>query len=794
MPLNFLRTSIPGHAWLCLAFCLTVCAGAARAQAGAEATVEAPLMTSPLGKASEANNLGTGAAAGIGSINPADAKSALQQMQAGRAATANPQDTKAAARQSDLVPLAPTQFQKFVQDSTGKPVNLYGYNLFEANRYPAVTDIPVPANYVLGPGDEIDLKIWGAVDVSLRLTIDRNGQVTVPKVGPITVAGTRSDALEKLLKTQIGRVFNNFELSATLGRLRTIQIFVVGQARKPGAYTVSSLSTLVSALFESGGPSATGSMRSIQLVRGGQAVTTLDLYKFIHAGDTQADARLLPGDVVVIPPAGPRVALVGALDNPGVYELGAAEETLHNLLRYSGGQQVLSASHKVLVERIRSGVAKAPREVQERALNEAGLKTTVRDGDVVTLLNLSPEFVNAVTLRGNVAQPLRYAYRPGMRVSDLIPEPEALIQPDYYTRKNILVQRETARSRALERELASGQRVLSEQDQRSATDVRNLLEEINWDYAAIERLNGREVKTQLIPFNLTRAIKEKTPQDNILLQPGDVVTIFSVNDLPVPLEKRTQFVRIGGEVRVPGVYQVEPGETLSALIQRAGGFSKNAYPYGTVFTRESTRLQQQENLNKAIRRMEAEVNSLAASAVQNITDQEKGNSIQAQVAGQRALLGRLQGLKASGRIALEMDPLSPQLPAITLEDGDQITVPHAPSFVGVFGAVLTETAYIHRPNNTLKDYLDKSGITREADLDNLMVIRADGTVESNARKSSLWGAGFNNKKLNPGDSIFVPEVLDRRSSYTQFITGAKDWTQLFYQFGLGAAAVKTLRN
>lgn len=779
MPLNSLRSSIPGFYRLCLAFCLTVCGIAAHAQAGAEATVEAPLMTSPLGKASEASNLGSGAAAGIGNVNSLDAKSALQQMQAGRAVAPNPQDTKTTARQTDLTPLATTQFQKFVQDSTGKPVNLYGYNLFEANRYPAVTDIPVPANYVLGPGDEIDLKIWGAVDVALRLAVDRNGQVTVPKVGPITVAGTRSDALEKLLKTQIGRVFNNFELSATLGRLRTIQVFVVGQARKPGAYTVSSLSTLVSALFESGGPSATGSMRAIQLVRAGQPVTTLDLYKFIHAGDTQADARLLPGDVVVIPPAGPRVALVGALDNPAVYELGAAEESLQNLLKYSGGQQVLSASHKVLVERIRSGVAKAPREVQERALNQAGLQSTVRDGDVVTLLNLSPEFANAVTLRGNVAQPLRYAYKPGMRVADLIPEPEALIQADYYTRKNILVQRDNALQRSGER---------------SATDVRNLLEEINWDYAAIERLDGKEVKTQLIPFNLTRAIKDKTPQDNVLLQPGDVVTIFSVSDLPVPLEKRTQFVRVGGEVRVPGVYQVEPGETLAQLIQRAGGFSKNAYPYGTVFLRETTRLQQQDNLNKAIRRMEAEVSSLAASAVQNITDQEKGNSVQAQVAGQRALLSRLQGLKSSGRIALEMDPVNPHLPAITLEDGDQITVPHAPSFVGVFGAVLTETAYIHRPNNTLKDYLDKSGITREADLDNLMVIRADGTVESNARKSSLWGNSFNSKKLNPGDSIFVPEVLDRRSAYTQFITGAKDWTQLFYQFGLGAAALKTIRN
>ena len=142
-----------------------------------------------------------------------------------------------------------------------------------------------------------------------------------------------------------------------------------------------------------------------------------------------------------------------------------------------------------------------------------------------------------------------------------------------------------------------------------------------------------------------------------------------------------------------------------------------------------------------------------------------------------------------------MDPVNPQLPAITLEDGDQITVPNLPSFVGVFGAVFSETTFIHRPGSTVADYLDKAGLTREADLDNLMVIRADGTIESNARKSSLFGSSFiNNKKLSPGDSVFVPEVLDRRSSYTQFIMGAKDWTQLFYQFGLGAAAVKTLRN
>ncbi len=753
-------------------------------------TLEAPLMGGGLGRAGEASNLGSGFASGIGSAGPLDPRSAVQSLQSNRAANANPQEvSKPAAPPPEVAPLQTTQFQKFVQGSTGVPIKLYGYNLFETNRYPAISDIPVPANYVLGPGDEIDLKIWGTLDVSLRLAIDRNGQVTVPKVGPITVAGTRSDQLESLLKAQIGRVFSHFELSATLGRLRTIQVFVVGQARKPGAYTVSSLSTLVSALFESGGPAATGSLRHIQLMRSGQRVTTLDLYKFIHAGDASTDARLSPGDVIVIPPAGPRVALVGALDNPAVYELASPEEPLGQLLTYSGGQQILSATHKVLVERIQTQDARTPRLVEERALNQPGLQSTVRDGDVVTLLNISPAFANAVTLRGTVAQPLRYAFKPGMRVSDLIPEPEALIDSDYYTRKNILVQRDSQQADNALKGMAA-----DKETRAKVNDVRNLLDEINWDYAAIERLDSKAVKTQLLPFNLSQAINQKNPQHNLLLQPGDVVTIFSVKDLPIPMDKRNQFVRVAGEVRVPGVYPIEPGETLSDLIQRAGGFTANAYPYGTVFSRESTRAQQQENLDKAIRRLEIEVNSMSASALQNITDAEKGNSLQSQIAGQRALLSRLASLKAGGRVALEMDPVRPQLPRIRLEDGDQITVPNQPSFVGVFGAVFSETTFIHRPGSTVGDYLDKAGLTREADVDHLMVIRADGTVESTPKRLTLLGNSLTSKKLNPGDSVFVPEVLDRRSAYTQFITGAKDWTQLFYQFGLGAAAVKTLRN
>lgn len=682
-----------------------------------------------------------------------------------------------------LQSLGVTQFQSFVSEATGKNLPLYGYNLFDRNRFPSLTDVPVPTNYVVGPGDEIDLKIWGAVEVALRLPVDRNGQITVPKVGPVTVAGTPSSELDAHLKKQVGRVFANFELSASIGRLRSMQIFVVGQARNPGAYLVSSLSTLIGALFESGGPSANGTMRAIQLLRSGQVVTTLDLYKFIHAGETASDARLLPGDVIVIPSAGPRVALTGATDTAAIYELAHAEESIGQLLQYSAGSQTLTTPHKALVERINKQNAKTPREIQERTLDSTGLKTTVRDGDLVTLFKISSQFSNAVTLRGNVASPLRYAFKPGMRVSDLVPEADALVLPDYYSRKNSSVQFETVKTGKV-----SGEKVVN--------DVKTQLTEINWDYAAIERLDDKAVKTILIPFNLAKAIKEKDPVNNIELMSGDVVTIFGVDDIPVPLEKRTQFVRLGGEVKVPGIYQIKPGETLPLLFKRAGGLSRDAYLYGTVFTRESTRVQQQENLDQAVRRMEAQVQAQAASTIQNIYDKDSASSSQAQVAAQRMMLERLRGLKASGRVALEMDADRPELPVLTLQDGDTILVPSKPSFVAVFGAVMAEKSFIHRVDSTVSDYIEKSGPTREADLEAALLIRGDGTVMSNRAQRSWLGLGnmgFMGTRLQAGDSIFIPEVLDRRSAYTQFIQGAKDWTALLYQFGIGAAALKTLQ-
>jgi protein involved in polysaccharide export with SLBB domain len=750
----------------------------------------------------DAASMGGGFAGSLGGVLPGGMSTGSPgQLKGGLPTTTLPamaSRPEAAGQERALPPLQETRFQQFVEDSSGKKLSLYGYNLFESSRFPSLTDVPVPANYVVGPGDEVDLKVWGMAELSVRLPIDRNGQIVIPRVGPVTVAGTRADQLEAQLKSQVGKVFTNFELSATIGKLRAVQVFVVGQARRPGAYMVSSLSTLISALFESGGPAATGSLRNIQLTRGGKLVTTLDLYAFIHRGDTSKDARLLPGDVIVIPPAGPRVALLGETDSPAVFELLQSQaqpqpqarsqaETIAQLLAYSGGQRALVLGHRAQLERVDASRVKGPRTIEAVSLDERGIATPLKDGDILTLLKVSPEFANAVTLRGNVAYPLRHIFKAGMRVSDLIPEPSALVQPDYFLQKNKLVQFELGKKTAPS--VISSERVLTSPPR----------DEINWDYATVERTDPDKLTTSLIPFNLAKAVRGRDAAHDLELKLGDVVTVYSVKELPPPLEKRSRFVRVSGEVSAPGFYQLKGQETLTDLIEIAGGLSKNAYLYGTVLTRESARAQQQENLNRAIKRLEADIEAKSSALIQNAQAGEKASQegLAAQQASQNQVLNRLASLKSSGRVALEMNPEQPRLPFLTLEDADEVYIPPAPSFVGVFGAVLLESSLMHRPGASVKDYIDKAGLGREAELDDVIIIRADGSAEATPRglvRKNLWGASVLSKKLMPGDSVLVPEALDKKTPYTAFIQGAKDWTQLIYQMGLGVVAIKTLRQ
>jgi protein involved in polysaccharide export with SLBB domain len=703
--------------------------------------------------------------------------------------------------------------------------------------------------------------------------IDRDGRVQVPRVGPLNLAGVPLNNAEKVFAAHIGKVFRNFTVSVTMGRLRSIEVFVVGQARKPGKHLVSSLSSLINALFETGGPGANGSLRAIELRRAGKKIATVDLYAFLASGNNTTDAPLMAGDIIFIPPAGPRAALLGTLNAPAIYEL-APRETIDTILQMSGGLPTLAAPQKAQLERV-DATQQIARYVDDFALDAAGLAKPLKAGDILTILQISPQIANVVTLQGNVSVPLRYSFRPGLRVADLLSDKRLLIPGSYWNQINqgattgnysrpevnldyATIQRldpvalrtrvlafnlgkaialdpsenlplvsgdivtvyspteagpETQDSITIIGEIVGGTRRFVWRPGFAIRDIvpsaqwlidyysywqrpsaKSLRDDINWDYAQVIRRNPSDLSRQAITFNLGQAVLRGTAADNIPLEPGDQIALFTTTQMAVPLEKRTQIVTVAGEVMVPGRYQIKAGDTLPDLIKRAGGLSQNGFAYGLVFTRESTRLQQQENLEKSVRRLEADINAQAASSLQNVRGEDKTGGVQAQIAGQKLVLNRLQSLKASGRIALDLDNNNPAPPPIVLEDGDQITVPSRPSFVGVFGEVYAENSFLHKPGYSVADYLDRAGLTRDADTDALMLIRADGSIEGAGNRFSFFGSGVMGKKLNPGDAIFVPAVIDRRTAYSKFIEGAKDWTTILYQFGLGAAAIKTLRS
>jgi protein involved in polysaccharide export with SLBB domain len=325
-------------------------------------------------------------------------------------------------------------------------------------------------------------------------------------------------------------------------------------------------------------------------------------------------------------------------------------------------------------------------------------------------------------------------------------------------------------------------------------DVRRTYDEINWDYAVIERLDQSDLTTLLITFNLGRAVMDGDQSNNVPLRPGDVVTIFSKADFQVPISRQTKYVRLEGEFQAPGIYQILPGETLRQLVGRVGGFTTNAYLFGSEFTRDSTREFQQKRLDEAIDFLEKEIQRTLASTAAGAFEKEEVEGARVRAQGQMQLITRLRAARATGRIVLELPTEQPQmkdLPELALEDGDRFIVPARPSTVAVVGAVYNQNAFIYRTDQRVSDYLSRAGgPTKDADTGSIYVIRADGSVISQRQSSSFFGGGVTGERLTPGDAIIVPEDLEK----WRFTKSLKDWTQILYQFALGVAGLKVLKD
>lgn len=745
-----------------------------------------------------------------------------------------------------LPPEPLTEFQKFVLSTTGQILPVYGASLFSTvpSTFAPLDMSPVPPDYVIGPGDELRIRVWGQVSFQSNLRVDRSGEIFLPQVGPVHVAGMPFSEIEAHLRDAIGRVYHNFDLTADVGQIRAIQVYVAGEARRPGVYTVSSLSTLVDALFSSGGPSVQGSMRRIQLRRGGAVVTEFDLYGLLVHGDKSKDVKLESGDVIFIPPSGPQAAVTGSVRNPAIYEL-RADEPLAGLLANAGGVSSVAAEARISIERIENH---SGRRAMELAYDDAGLATLPVDGDLVRVFSMTPIYRKTVTLRGNTANPGRFAWRPGMRISDLIPDKESLITRDYWWRRTQLGlpapefeqipgidnlrqpteqqgqtenpqgqtgnqqvqpgnpqgqtglqqnQSLSAQQRAGSASLAAAQSSSTSRFLPPAqrTEIETPAPEIDWDYAVIERLDMGTLKTVFLPFDLGKLVLQHDLSQDLELEAGDVVSIFSEADIRVPIAHQTKRVTLDGEFAHAGVYTVQPGETLRDLVQRAGGLTSNAYLYGSEFTRESTRALQQARIDEYVQSLDMQIQrgnlAMISSSVSSVQDLTSAASAQN---SEQALLASLRQIRATGRIVLTFTPEASSagsIPSIPMEDGDRFVVPPLPATVNVVGAVYDQNSFLYAPGKKAGTYLQLAGgSNRDADWRHEFIIRADGEVVSRAKAETVWrNSEFSNLRINPGDTIVVPEKSLRPSA----LRGVIDWSQVFSQFALGAAAVNVLR-
>ncbi|HNT69968.1 MAG TPA: SLBB domain-containing protein, partial [Syntrophorhabdaceae bacterium] len=639
-----------------------------------------------------------------------------------------------------------SEFEQFISGRTPTTISTaiqqFGYNLFTRppSTFAPVDKVPVGPDYVVGPGDELRITIWGNIEGQWTAIVDRDGNITLPKVGILGVTGLTFQELKDTLHKQLAKYYTNFEMNVSMGNLRTIRVYLVGNAVRPGAYTISSLSTLVNALFESGGPSKKGTMRDVQLKRRGKTVARFDIYDFLLKGDKTRDIRLMPEDVIFIPSVGPLVAIAGNIKNPAIYEL-KGESKLSDVLSMAGGLTATAFKGRVQVQRIENHKFRTIFEGDLIDIDRHLEKDfVVQDGDLVKVFAVV-DTKNTIMISGPVANPGEYGITPGVtRIRDIIALSGGTL---YYASKD----------------------------------------------AELTRIKVTQSgpQTERLPIDLSRAV-QGDPQHNITMEINDYLFIRSVPEWDL-----YKTVTVGGEVKYPGVYTVQKGERLSSLLERAGGYTDKAYLRGAVFTRVRVRELQQKNLEEVSVRLERELLSAGASQMSAAISREEIEAKRAEYEQKQKFIDTLKRLKATGRFTIRLAHLRLLKGSeydIELEEGDILHIPSAINVVNVAGSTMFQGSFLYSENLSYKDYIEMSGgYTRNADESNVFILKADGSAmkpkssifwNSNRSRWEIAALGETVKEVEPGDTVVVPEKIER----VAWLRDIKDITQILANVAL----------
>lgn len=719
-------------------------------------------------------------------------------------------------------------------------LKLFGYDLFAKkgpSTFAPVTQIPVPAEYVLGPRDVVKVQLFGKDNDVHELVVDREGNINFPGIGPITVAGLSFSELKVLLSDRISKQLIGVNASITMGELRSFRIFVMGEAKQPGSYTVSGLTTLTNALFVSGGVLPTGSLRNIQLKRNGKLIQTLDLYDLLLKGDTSADKRLLPGDVVFIPPVGKRAGISGQVLRPAVYEL-KGEQKVEDLIHLSGGFLPTAYPKSSRIERIDT---RGDRSILDIDLGANGsLHSPLHDGDVVRIFPVLEKIENTVYLKGHVYRSGGFTWKEGLRISDLLksigelkPQADlnyAIIKRTTHATREVQILSVNL-GRALQQPQSEENVILQPRDElivfgpeekerlKSLKEIMSALKtqskkgepqkvvqisghvRFPGDYPLVDNMTveqlliaggGLTEEAFTLSGEITRYVIIDEKQREVrhvaihLNEEGDsgIDTRLQAHDVlhvqRLPNWSGVETVEIVGEVRFPGNYTISSDETLSQLIQRAGGITERAHVQAALFTRKDL----QEIEKEQIKNMRERVQTLIDTDKQ--VRQKDANEV---VFAQEKvdLLEKLEEVKPIGRLIINLKDVleKPQAYNVKLRDGDILYVPRFRQEVSVIGEVQVVTSHLHEPILSTEDYIERSGgFTRKADTAHIYIVKANGSVIQ--PRSAVWFRGT--KEIEPGDTIVVPLDVDR-------VKPLELWTkvtQILYQTAITVAAVTNL--
>ncbi len=606
----------------------------------------------------------------------------------------------------------------------------FGYSLFtgSVSTFAPVDDVPVGPDYILGPGDDLTINVWGAMESAVIRTVDRSGQIYLPTVGPVKVWGLTFSQADRLIREHLLRYYRGFQTSVSMGRLRTIRVYVVGEVRQPGSFTISSLSTLTNGLFAAGGPIRLGSLRKIELKRNHHSVGSFDLYDFLLKGDKTRDFRLESGDTIFIPPVGPVAAIAGEVKRPAIYELKGSTR-VSDLIEMAGGLTPQSYLKRVQVIRAKPNAEREVMDLDLTTLQGNGDSPTnieLHNGDFVKIYPIDPRVYNTVSLAGSVKHSGEYELKGGMRLSQLLPQGAVL--PEGYL---------------------------------EGVEVVRLKEDLT---------------TEVIQVNLKKAWVNEQDQD-IMLRPRDQIIVRS--------EFRSPWsVTLGGEVKRPGSYAIKQGERLSSVLRRAGGFTDKAYLKGALFTRETVKKIEVEQLKNFLKTQEERL--VAQAGTINIVgvDKEVAGQNQQTLAAQRELLRSLASRVAVGRVVIKLDEVekfegSPS--DIILEEGDKIFIPSQPSSVAILGAVRSPTSVLHKEEEGVDYYLNRAGgLTRQADEKEIYIAKADGSAITGFTKL---------RKIEPGDTVVVPPKEEEKYRWLPI---SRDWITILGQTLVSIAALAVL--